>query len=408
MKGINSLLIAGLFLLNIFQFLEYADYRYGIPTFIKYIISLYVIGILIFYRIRNPLKPVHGGFFYPLIIVFTLMSIIMVIYALTAVNSLFYLQMIFGKRYFFLPYVLPILLLFTKFDLDFLSSLFRWSSILIFPALFIQIYIVLFTISPEPEEYINQENLIRIFDIAGAFLLLTSQISRKKYISYAVIFYFLLWIIMYSIYGRRGELANIIIMLILMIIFRLRSSFLKIGDRMKIYLAGLVIIIALLLYGNLFKSTFVFQRGFNKEAFEESRGVIFEAFFNDFGTTSDWIFGRGINGTVLRSLHDGREANFFENGFITILLKGGLLYSIPFILILLRASYLGLAKSNNEMVKVMGSLILAHVMYMFTWGIPIFSTQFIFIWISVSACFTPEIRKYSNREVYQAINDRFK
>jgi hypothetical protein len=104
----------------------------------------------------------------------------------------------------------------------------------------------------------------------------------------------------------------------------------------------------------------------------------------------------------------GTKANFFENGFITILLKGGLLYSIPFILIFLRASYLGLTKSNNELVKALASLILIQVMYMFTWGLPTFSTQYIFIWISVSACFTPEVREYSNEQIYQVINMDFK
>lgn len=321
MKTFYKLLILGFFLLNIYQWLGYADVKYGVPTVIKYIISFYVIGIIIFYKFNNPLKPLPGGLFSLFIITFVIMSIILVINALTRINSLFYLQMIFGKRYIFLPYLIPVFLLLSKFDLDFFSYFFHYSSVLIIPALFIQIYIALFTISPSPENYIDQENFIHVFDIGSGLLLLTAHISRKKYVSYAVILYYLLWIVMYSVYGRRGELLNVIVFVIFMFIIRLKSSFLKITDRMKIYFAGSVLILLLISFGYLFMSTFVFQRGFNKDAFDASRGEISKAFFSDFRTTSDWIFGRGINGTVLRSLIVGGRADFFENGFLTIILK---------------------------------------------------------------------------------------
>lgn len=212
---------------------------------------------------------------------------------------------------------------------------------------------------------------------------------------------------MWSVYGRRGALVNNLLGLFFMIIIRLRSSFFKLADRMRIYYTGLLLIILFLAFGYLFMSTYVFQRGFNKYAFEESRGIVFEGFFNDFSSTSEWIFGRGLNGTVFRDINSVTRFTEIENGFLTIVLKGGLLYLIPYILILLRAGYLGFFRSKNDIVKAMASIVLIQLIMMSSFGLPAYSSKYIFIWICVSVCFTSEIRNLSNDAVYQAINFSF-
>ena len=163
-------------------------------------------------------------------------------------------------------------------------------------------------------------------------------------------------------------------------------------------------VIMILSFGHLATSSYVFQRGFNKEAFDASRSTVFEAFFLDFNSTSDWIIGRGIEGTVLRAASTGDIGELIENGFLVVILKGGLLYLIPFLIILLRASYLGFYKSNNDLVKALAYLILIYIIIMFFFNIPSFTTKYIFLWISVSVCFTPEIRSTNNDEIFKKIN----
>jgi hypothetical protein len=245
-----------------------------------------------------------------------------------------------------------------------------------------------------------------IFDIGSSFLLLTAQLSKKKHVFSIVLFYSLLMIFLFAEYGRRGSLMESILVLSVMIIIRLRSSFLGFNNRLKMYFAGLIMIIMIVAFGNLAISSYVFQRGFTKDAFAESRGTVFEAFFLDFNSTSDWIFGRGIEGKVLRSTGEGNDADFIENGFLILLLRGGALYLIPFIIILLRASYLGLYNSNNDLVKALASLLLIYLIIMSAFNVPVFSTKYIFMWISICICFTPEIRNASNEEIYQKFNSR--
>ena len=114
---------------------------------------------------------------------------------------------------------------------------------------------------------------------------------------------------------------------------------------------------------------------------------MFEDFNNDFTSNNDWIFGRGLEGRVYRSIHSEGSSETIENGFLTILLRGGLLYLVPFILILLRASYLGLFCSRNDLAKALGCIILIHFLGMFAFNLPDYSGQYILVWISVSACY---------------------
>ncbi|MCJ7448035.1 MAG: hypothetical protein MUO72_10090 [Bacteroidales bacterium] len=382
--------------------------KYGIPTVTKYILSFIAISFIIFYRLTNPSKPTPGALFYPVLIVFIGWSIVLLF--LVSLNphselwpGLSFPQRILGQQFFFLPYVLPLILLYAKFDLNFFSHLFHIALILIIPAILIQLSIILFGIAVGDWE---QQRRAFIFDIGSSFLLLIAHYSKKKYIFNIVLLYTLLMIFLFVQWGRRAMLIDSILVMFAMIILRLKTYFLTFNDRIKIYFAGFLLIIVILSFGNIAESTYVFQRGFNKEAIDQSRGSVYEAFFLDFHTTSDWIFGRGLGAAISREAYSDRLADFVESGFLVLLYKGGLLYLIPFLILLLRASYLGFYKSNNDLVKALALLLLIYVISMYAWNWPEFSTKYVFMWISISVCYTQELRNASNEEIYRKINFR--
>jgi hypothetical protein len=399
-----KILIFSFLLLNLYTIMPTLEFTYGIPNLIKYVISFFVLSNIIYNKFSHPSKPVLEGLYYPVIIIFILWSLILLITSCLKFDSIFYIQRVFAQPYFFIPYLLPVFLLYTRFDLEFFSYLFYYSFLFIIPSLIIQLFIIATSISTSM--WLEQVGYILIFNVGTSFLLLTAHISKKKYIFYIVLFYSLLWVFMWSFYGRRGMLIESIVLLVFMIIIRLRSPFLKLADRFKIYYSILILTILMLIFGYLFTSSFAFQRGFSRDAYESSRGVVFADFFSDFSSATDWVFGRGLTGTVLRSLNEEGTGESIENGFLTVLLKGGLLYLIPFLMILLRASFLGFFRSNNDLVKAMASVILIFVMMMAFFNVPNFGTQYILVWIFASACFTKKIRNYSNEEVSQAINYR--
>lgn len=406
MQKKNIILFTSFFLLNFFGWiiLPSVELGYGLPILIKYFLSLIVLGILIWYRVINPSKPEAGAIFKIPLIFFIIWSVILLLLALVKYDGLFFLQRLLAIKYFYIPYLLPLILLFTRFDLEFFGDLFRISFLFLIPSLIIQTLVLLINVSQT--NWLAQSTLIGIFDVCIVFLLFTSHIVRKKYIFYFALCYYLLWILLWSLYGRRGMLVNSIFILLFMLTIRYRSIFLTFTDRLKMVVSAFMFALLFLAYGYLFTSTYVFQRGFNLDAVEQSRGTVFEAFFYDFKSFSDWILGRGLDGTVLRSFNTYNQFSSIENGFLTILLKGGLLYSIPFVIILLRASFLGFFRSRNDLAKALGSIIFIHVIMMVSFNLPEYSTYYILVWISVSACFTPSIRNCSNKEVYRVINSR--
>jgi hypothetical protein len=232
-----------------------------------------------------------------------------------------------------------------------------------------------------------------------------SHFARKRTVTFAALIYIFLMIILSAIYGRRGMLIDYMLLLTFMLLIRLRSPMLGLNDRFKIYFSGFIIIMMLLITSSIIKSSYAFQRGFNQEAFEASRGRVFQDFFEDFNTTSDWIFGRGIDGTVLRTINiDTGAENLIENGILTIILKGGLIYMIPYVLLFLGAIYYGFFRSNNDLCKSLAAILLIHLVIMFQFNLPDYSSKYVFVWIAISTCFNPAIRALNNETLYMVLN----
>jgi hypothetical protein len=394
--------IYSLLLIGVFNWVSIVEFKYGIPQFVKYLLSVFAFGEIIYYRISNPLKPEPGQMFKPIIWFFVGWSAILIISSILKLDGIFYIQRVFGQRYFFLPYLLPILIIYSRFGIDFFSKYFQYSYFLIIPAIIIQLMVLL---SRSFDNWHENFYLIWIFDIGSSFLLLTSHFSKRKYLSTAAILYVFLMLILAMLCGRRGLSIEYALLFLFMAIIRLQSSFVSMGNRMRVYASGLAMVIVLLAFGSIFQSTMIFQRGFSREAFEESRGHVFEDFMEDFRGSSDWTRGRGLDGTVLRTINvDTGTESLIENGYLTIILKGGLIYLLPFVIILLRAVFLGFFNSNNDLSKALAALLFIHLIIMFQFNLPDYSSNYILVWIAVSTCFNREMREIGNEEVSKAIN----
>lgn len=396
-----KLLLWSFVLLNLFNWVTVVELKFGIPQIIKYLLSVSSLGALIWYWFKHRCKPIPGDIYFLLILFFTVWSGYLVIAAILEFDDLFYLQRVFGQRFFFIPYFLPIIILFTRFDLEFFALYYRIAALLIIPAFLMQALIIISGI--DRYAWFEQITRIFIFDIGSSFVLLTAHIARKKYSQLIVFTYYVIFVFLWAFYGRRGMLVEYTLLLLMMVITIIGSNHFNRTQRMRIYFAGWLMVILTIAFGYLFTSTYAFQRGFNKNAFEESRGLVFQDFFADFSSLQDWLFGRGLLGTIARSILGNESAGFIENGFLNILLKGGFVYSIPFILILLRASYLGILRSRNELTKALGLIILVHIIMMAYFNLPDFSPKYILTWIAASACFNTSLRNSTNEEFYQAI-----
>ena len=396
------LLILSLVLLNIFNWLGWVEFQYGIPQIIKYILSVTVLGIIIYYLISKQSMLIIRDYFMQVVLWFIIVTVILLFLSVLKFDSIIYIQRTLADRAFFLPYLLPMLILFIKFDLNFFRDLFKISSLLMFPVIFFLLYTLLIDLNQQ--KWVEHFERINLFNLASGFLLLTAHLSKRKYLSIIVILYYALFIVLSLIYGRRGGVLSCLLLLLFMIFIRLRSPILNIRHRTKMYLTFIIILILILSFGYLVKSTYAFERGFSKEGFQESRESVFTDFFEDFTSANDWIFGRGIQGRVYRSIYAQGTLDIVEQGFLTVILRGGLLYLVPFVIIFLRASYLGFFKSKNDLIKALAILVFLHLVLMFYFNLPDFSTYYIIIWISIAACFNEKMRYYSNAEIREVLN----
>lgn len=135
----------------------------------------------------------------------------------------------------------------------------------------------------------------------------------------------------------------------------------------------------------------------------DSRSPVETAFYDSFrGETLDWIFGRGINGSYYCILFDDSFVNYrgiIETGYLYIILKGGLISLSFFLFFLLNSAYVGFFKTNNNLTKAMALYLVAHVIYLFPFGLPSFSFEYIIVWICVAYCQSKVWRMKSDRDI---------
>jgi hypothetical protein len=216
------------------------------------------------------------------------------------------------------------------------------------------------------------------------------------------------FILIGAIYGRRSYTLDMIFLFAFYYILLSYNKVVSLATKLRNYfLIGLAIFSFIFLLDALSSKLYIFERGLNKEGWDESRSRIFEDFFTDFGSNpTDWIWGRGLDGKILRSIdiETGGYGDTIENGFLYVLLKAGGFYLLLMMWILLYAAFLGWFKSSNQLTKAASAIILIHVVGMIPFNLPIFNAEYALVWISAVICYSQNIRKLSDGQVKLLLN----
>ena len=141
---------------------------------------------------------------------------------------------------------------------------------------------------------------------------------------------------------------------------------------------------------------------------EDTRSVLYNMFF--FEMKDYVLIGKGMNGDYYfplgeRIFDDGAVQsaifyrNIIENGYLQLLLSGGIVHIVLFLLLLLPAAILGIFKSSNQLTLGCGVTILLWLLNMSIYGLPILSLHYILVWICVGICFSPSIRRMTNDQI---------
>lgn len=130
---------------------------------------------------------------------------------------------------------------------------------------------------------------------------------------------------------------------------------------------------------------------------DDSRTGVEVSFFKDMDLIS-WIFGRGWFGTYYEPSWLSQRASI-ETGYLALVLRGGLIYLIPYVLLLAITFYQGYYKSNNIFCKSLGMICFIQILSLYPSGWPDFNYTHFMIWLGVWICNTPYFRELSNHDI---------
>lgn len=181
--------------------------------------------------------------------------------------------------------------------------------------------------------------------------------------------------------GRRSSSVLIIIGLLLSI-----GSYIK---KPRNFLIFILIMLSLSFYSmNISNSFFDIFSTMSERITADTRSGTEKDFYNDM-ELSDWILGRGVDGTYKSlsvSLVDQLHRFLIETGYLNLVLHGGLLFLLPYVYFLVKSSYLGFFKSRNTYIKGFAMYIFVHLIFLYPGGTPSLDLRYTILFVLIGFC----------------------
>lgn len=213
--------------------------------------------------------------------------------------------------------------------------------------------------------------IIKVVYIVYFFLML---LNARRNVSFSLLCYGLIaYYIYYHFINRKSLLINSIV-----ILFSVSTVLLLVNNT-----------------GILKESPFGFM---SKRIGEDSRSGVEELFLYDFNKSpiTDWIYGRGMHGTYYQETINSQtglletDRDGIETGYLDMVLKGGIIYVLLIIMIILPAIYKGL-RSRKILGVSLGLILASYLIDMYTTcPITFFSIRAILFWFCISICYRNE------------------
>lgn len=176
----------------------------------------------------------------------------------------------------------------------------------------------------------------------------------------------------------------------------------------------LIVILSIIIFFSLTNFSKLLTSKLDNRLNEDTRSTVIEYFMK--GMSNDIVFGKGMNGKYFCPIGGGaarddgmvwKAADYrdiIENGYLQLILSGGYVHLLLFLLIIVPASFNGIFRSKNQFTRSCGVFLLIWLFYMLGYGEPRLSVGYMIVWIAVSVCFKPSIRNMTDLEVILGLN----
>lgn len=135
--------------------------------------------------------------------------------------------------------------------------------------------------------------------------------------------------------------------------------------------------------------------------YEDTRAGVEENFYADMNSITDWIFGRGWFGQYYDKIF-GMARNGVETGYLTLILRGGLLYLIPYVGMLALSFFNGYFRSKNLFCKSFAIMCLMQIICLYPFGWPQFDFLHFVIWLGCFVCNNKNVRLMNDDQIKHA------
>ncbi len=237
------------------------------------------------------------------------------------------------------------------------------------------------------------------FFMTGFFLLCKKYISHKQWLLNLICWFLATMTV--AIGARRGTT-------LILLLLGMSAAFLYIRSlrgKRKTVGSFLVVLFSLLLigfYGLTEDKLFAY---INERGMSDTRSHVDEALLEQMNTQQLW-FGKGLNGRYY--MGGFSETNYYsgwrygsETGFFTLVLRGGYVFALLYIIVLLVPALKGIFKTNNSLTKALGIYIILSLIELYPFGWPAFNLKYWIIWMGALICSSPGARKMNDLQIKQ-------
>ena len=241
-----------------------------------------------------------------------------------------------------------------------------------------------------------------IINIMPPVILIYWKKYLKNYMWIGFCFAFLTSVFQLLFMARRGAVAINLLYIILYIYLTINSAKCKNKILFLVFTILLIYAVSTFIINNMDTYFALFFARLN----ENTRSAVENSFYQDMDTLS-WIFGRGFFGTYFEksTLTYGYRPEI-ETGYLNIILKGGIIYLMLYLGVLLRSFYFGYFKSKNMLVKSFSIIILVSIIKLYPSGTPLFDFNFFMIWLGVFVCNNYYYRNLNDTQVFHLLFKR--
>lgn len=308
----------------------------------------------------------------------------------------------FLDKYYLLPYLMPIVCFipWRYYKLDRYIIYASWLGLLSFfvLALLWNTIVQSSVAAMNGSEILKEESGVdyRFYSVFAFAVLLVAYMSPKKWIFNMLGLVSVLFINMIA--ARRGSSLSMAVLFVGALFFWAKYNYHK-YKFMSMLLVCVILSMATYFVLNSSLFDFLFMRGMS-----DSRSGVDEALLSQMND-GELIFGKGLNG---RYYYPILEDDYWkgwrygsETGFYNMVLKGGYLMAIVYILLLIIPAFKGLFQSHNFLCKAGGFFILLSLFELYPFGWLEFSVKFLVIWMMVVLCMNPYVRQMNDAQIKQ-------